>query len=421
MLSNKKLLAVLLAGITLSPLAQATNGYFAHGYGMRSLGMAGVAYALPQDALVIASNPAGLSALGNRIDAGVTWFKPQRSSTITGNGAGLNGHYDANGTETFLIPEFGYSRQLDERFTVGLAAYGNGGMNTDYRQNPFNALSRTGPLGSAGVDLEQAFVSPAVAWKVNEQHSIGLAAIYAHQRFAARGLQPFTAFSAEPTRVTNNGHDHSSGWGVRLGWTGQLTDTLTLGAAWASKISMSRFSQYEGLFADGGSFDIPENFGAGLAWKATDRLTFAADVQQINYSDVQSIANSIDQLFAAGQVLGSANGPGFGWEDIRVYKLGASYALDTRWTVRAGFSWADQALDRHETFFNTLAPGVIRKHLTLGATFAVAENQELSAFYARAFAEELNGNQSINASLGGGEANLKMRQDSVGVGYTWKL
>ena len=93
-----------LAAALMAPLlAQATNGYFAHGYGAAALGTGGVAIALPQDALVIASNPAGLSALGNRIDAGVTWFKPQRSSTITGNGAGLNGHYDANGTETFLI------------------------------------------------------------------------------------------------------------------------------------------------------------------------------------------------------------------------------------------------------------------------------------------------------------------------------
>lgn len=416
---NKKTLAVLLASFSLTPLAQATNGYFAHGYGIRSLGMAGVAYALPQDALVIASNPAGLSQLGNRVNLGATWFMPQRSSTITGNAAGLNGYRDVDAIESFLIPEFGYSRQLDERFSLGLAIYANGGMNTDYQRNPFNSFSPT-KLGAAGVDLAQVFVSPAVAWRLNEQHSLGLAAIYAYQRFEARGLQPFTAFSAEPNNVTNKGHDHSTGWGVRLGWTGQLTDSLTLGAAWASKISMSRFNEYSGLFADSGSFDIPENYGVGLAWKATHRLTLAADVQQINYGDVASIANNVDALFS-GQPLGSENGAGFGWQDIRVYKLGASYALTPALTVRGGFSWADQVIDNRQTFFNTLAPGVIRRHLTLGATLAVTDTQELNLFYARGFEEEVNGHQSIDASLGGGEASLKMRQDSLGVGYSWKL
>ena len=55
---HKPLLAALLLGsAAISPLALATNGYFAHGYGIKSLGMAGVGFALPQDALAAASNP----------------------------------------------------------------------------------------------------------------------------------------------------------------------------------------------------------------------------------------------------------------------------------------------------------------------------------------------------------------------------
>ena len=71
---NKSLFAALLvAGAAASPLAFATNGYFAHGYGVKSLGMAGVGYALPQDGLAAATNPAGTALVGDRLDLGVTY------------------------------------------------------------------------------------------------------------------------------------------------------------------------------------------------------------------------------------------------------------------------------------------------------------------------------------------------------------
>ena len=93
----------------------ATDGYFAHGYGVKAQGMGGVGIALPQDALAAATNPAGMGLIGDRIDLGVTWFRPQRETKITGNAfPGVDGKYDANDTENFFIPEFGYNRQINQ-------------------------------------------------------------------------------------------------------------------------------------------------------------------------------------------------------------------------------------------------------------------------------------------------------------------
>mgnify|MGYP000160796852 CR=1 FL=1 len=119
--------------LALANAAHATNGYFAHGHGAQSLGLAGVSVALPQDALVIASNPAGISQLGSRLDAGLTLFRPERSATIRGNGVpGFNGEYSGDGKKNFWIPELGYTRVIDPNLSLGLAIYGNGGMNTMY-------------------------------------------------------------------------------------------------------------------------------------------------------------------------------------------------------------------------------------------------------------------------------------------------
>ena len=66
-----------------------------------------------------------------------------------------------------------------------------------------------------------------------------------------------------------------------------------MGATWASKTYMGKFDKYRGLFAEQGDFDIPSNFGVGLAWKATNELTIAGDYQRILYSQVAAIGNPV--------------------------------------------------------------------------------------------------------------------------------
>ena len=78
--------ACLLAVLAAAP-AHATNGYFEHGYGIKSQGIGGGGVALPQDGLAAAANPAGSAFVGNRVDVGLSWFMPKRSADIVGNAA----------------------------------------------------------------------------------------------------------------------------------------------------------------------------------------------------------------------------------------------------------------------------------------------------------------------------------------------
>jgi long-chain fatty acid transport protein len=414
---RKTLLAAAIAAALAPGVALATTGYFAHGYGIKAKSMGGVGIALPQDALAAASNPAGIAWIGNRIDLGADLFIPDRGASIVGSGAGADGTYDGNDTKSFLIPEFGYNRVINPNLTFGVAVYGNGGMNTDYKTNPFAAFGGT---GSAGVDLMQLFIAPTVAWK-SGSHSFGASLNLAYQRFKAEGIQGFAGFSASSGNVSNNGYDDSTGFGVRVGWTGQVSPAVTLGATYQSKTKMSEFDKYSGLFANQGDFDIPENYGAGIAVKASPKLTVAADVLRINYNDIPAVGNSADCLFVTGTCqLGSTNGAGFGWQNTTVYKIGVAYELKPGTTLRAGYVTLDQPIPASQTFFNILAPGVVEDHLTLGLTMEMSKTSELSFMYMHAFEKKVNGSGSIPAGFGGGEANLRMSQDSFGVAYGWK-
>jgi long-chain fatty acid transport protein len=259
--------------------------------------------------------------------------------------------------------------------------------------------------------------------KLNKEHAIGASLILAHQRFSADGLQAFAGLSSSPNDLTNRGNDKANGWGVRIGWTGQLGNDLTLGATYASKTRMGKFNKYKGLFAEQGGFDIPENYGVGIAFKATPKLTVAADIQQINFGQIDSVGNPVNCL-GSGCQFGASNGAGFGWRDMTVFKLGASYELSPELTLRAGFSTNRQPIPASQTLLNIVAPGVVENHLTLGATWTLANKSELTIGYMHAFNKTVNGSGSIAATglpFGPGEVNLHMKQNSLGIAYGWKL
>jgi len=134
----KKLIsAVMIAGLLATSTAFATNGYFGHGYSTKEKGMAGAGVAYSQDAMASATNPAGLVNVGQRLDIGLALFSPVREYTVTGNPdpntLSLAPGTQPSDNEAFGIPSFGINWMLDDNNAIGLAVYGNGGMNTEYK------------------------------------------------------------------------------------------------------------------------------------------------------------------------------------------------------------------------------------------------------------------------------------------------
>ena len=365
--------------------------------------------------LAAATNPANMVLVGNRWDVGIDYFRPQRESEIGGV------TFDANDSENYFMPEFGYNRMIRDDMSVGVSVYGMGGMATDYKKlntvlllpPPGGGVATLGS-GNAGIDLSQLFIAPTLSLKLNENHSVGISAKLAYQRFEMFGIQNMCGFpgaSIDANKCTNKGHDSSFGYGFGLGWTGKVSPTLTLGATYQSKTYMDEFDDYKGLFAEQGDFDIPANWGVGLAWQATPKLLVAFDYQRIEYDGVKSLSNKANE----GGPLGADNGAGFGWEDINVYKLGVAYQYDKNLVLRAGYIYNDEPYKGDQTFFNMLAPGVITDHVTLGATWTLAGGGELSLAYMHAFENTVKG-KGATAGI-----DNTMYQDSFGVSYGAKF
>ncbi|MGC8469362.1 MAG: OmpP1/FadL family transporter [Acetobacteraceae bacterium] len=416
--------AAIASTVWASPPARATDGYLASGYGMKEVGRGGAGYAVADDAMGGANNPASMSFAGARVDLGFYLFSPSRSASRSGNAYGLNGSA-TSGANLFAIPEFGYNRPLGARWDIGITVYGNGGMNTDYPGGQI-AAGHCGPgapasnllcgQGKLGVDLSQIIVAPTLAYKITPTLSIGLAPLFAFQRFAARGLQAFGGVSSDPAALTDTGYSNSYGAGVRVGVMWKATPRLSFGATYQSRIFMSDFARYKGLFAGGGGFDIPSNFGVGVAFRLAPTFRIAADYERILYGDVKSVGNpSTNQA-----PLGAADGPGFGWHDVNVYRVGFDWRVMPALTLRAGYNHTDNPITARDVTFNILAPGVVTDQVSFGFTWRLGPHGEISAAYSHAFSNTVSGPTSALLP-GGGTDSIKLSEDEGGIAFGWRF
>ena len=417
--------------LALSSAAMATNGYFTHGVGTESKGMAGtgVGSDAAKGSIIGASNPALAVFAEDGWEVGLAVFSPMRSyeadSLAFGNGGAFTvapGKFDSS-SNWFPIPYIAKNFRLSGGSVINVSFYGRGGMNTDWDDSDaFAYFDPTGGDvgqavpgvfgdGDSGVDLSQAFLAVNWAGQSGDNFAWGLGPVFALQMFEANGLMSFMPYtetfnecfffqapgSCDPTpeSLSGNSHDTSTGFGFAGGIYWQMGSSFSAGVAYQSKMSMSELKDYSDLFAEGGGFDIPASTKLGLSFQGTNNVRLNLDIEHIEYSDVTSVGNAIANIFscpyavyggvlratgdqnaalAAAQAsppancLGGNNGPGFGWEDMTVFKLGMEWTSNPDTTWRFGYSYGEQPIPDSEVLFNILAPGGMEQHFTFGMT-----------------------------------------------------
>ena len=430
-----------------SSAAMATNGYFTHGVGTASKGMAGTGVGSNADMgpIMSASNPALGVFTSDKWETGIALFSPRRSyeagptqQPFPGAFIDLGGcdpinspqfclpsHTLSEGkidssSEYFPIPYVAKNWSLEGDANVTAVFYGRGGMNTNWDDpnagatsyfcgggDPLTGLpnSGTGPYcadrtsstgGVAGVNLMQAFLAVNYSNMVNENFAWGAGPVFAVQLFEAKGVQTFAPITKSfvqdgvfpATALSNNDADTSVGFGFAAGLWWGITDTVSLGLAYQSRMYMGEFDDYADLFAEAGDFDIPSSLKVGLSFKASDQLRVNFDIEHTAFGDVDSIANPMSNMIGCPGLplggtdiescLGGENGAGFGWEDMTTYKLGFEWAQNETNTWRFGYSYGEQPIQEADVLFNILAPGVMEQHITFGLTRQMDSGGELS-------------------------------------------
>jgi len=451
---SQLLLGLLL--LTESTLVSATNGYFTHGVGTRLKGMAGAGVGSNSDLgpIVVANNPALALFAGDGMEVGLALFSPHRAyeaSESLANGQGgaftLGAGEIKSSSNLFPIPYFANNWHLDEERALTLMAYGRGGMNTDWDSRSATAVfdpdgpgpapitELSGPFGggNAGVDLSQLYVSLNYASRYADNFVWGVGPTLAVQSFEVTGIRAFAPFTetfaaaggmAMPTNLTNNGHDTAFGFGFTLGMWWGISEQLSFGLSYQSRIEMSEFDDYSDLFARGGAFDTPASTKGGLSYQANDYWRFNLDVEHTQYNEIDAVGNSMALIAGcptAGRggtvldnCLGGHDGAGFGWQDMTTYKIGAEWYRSATQTYRFGYSYGEQPIRGQDALFNILAPGIMEQHFTVGTTLTTAGGNEWNAALMYAPEKEVKG---INLFDPTQALKLKMYQFELELSY----
>lgn len=223
-----------------------------------------------------------------------------------------------------------------------------------------------------------------------------------------------------------------------------------------------KYPTLDAAFADDGAFDIPSTWNVGLSAHPTDDLRIAVDFQRINFSEVKGVGNAFDtndfvnncarprllaglgfggSLDPSPACLGAAGGPGFGWRDVEVVKLGVQYRV-AAFKLRAGYSKGDQPIPDSELLFNILAPGVPEEHFTAGFGYQHSHRLGFDFAFMYAKSQPVYGANALsntdataldlvlgspgNANAFGADANdqtlrLNMRQWEATVGISYRF
>jgi long-chain fatty acid transport protein len=371
-------LAVALTALSAAGPAQALEGYFQHGYGVRASALAGAGVADGRDATTTVLNPAGLVNAKDEADLAIGVFSPTREFDGSGTpGLTPTGSVDSSKLY-FLVPNSAFSYHLDPNpyiDVVGLSFYGNG-ADTSYpdfiRTDCLNGGSGMYCDGKAGVDLQQYFMTVAAAKTIAPGLSVGIGPIIGLQMFEAHGLALFANIPDSP--------DTAWGIGARGGIQWSVTRDFRVGAQISTPVYMAAFSKYAPLLAGRGDCDVPANGQAGIAYDANRDVTLMLDYQRINYGSIKCVANPAD-----GIGFGTDTGPGFGWHDINAFKLGLEWRNATPGlTLRGGYSYNTRLFGSHDVQLDILAPAASQNHLTAGGEYVINRDwsAEVSGLYA---------------------------------------
>lgn len=432
---------------------------------MKSFGMGGTSCCYPVDAFAGVYNPAGITAIPDRIDMGLYWIQRYQRSKIHDlptyppfvveqthlQPSRFNDSWDASKTPNTYAAEFaikkGWCKQICNR-NVELAASFNI-HNHDYQKTTYGRpvpLLGTTPMGGEIV-IETA--SMVFASKICNMHSFGLSVNFNVQRLKIDGFQNIDnpLQSQFPGYVTNRGYSYSNGWGVTLGYLFEWNN-LKAGLSWRPKTSMKNFNKYKGFIPEQGSVDIPEALAGGISYRLFNCVTVAGEARYTWYHKEHGIGNATFPEFKEGTnprdyLFGGKFGPGTAFRNELLYRAGLEYEIDPCYAVRAGFIYSKTPIPRDSTFGNFHTIFAKEALLTFGGTWKFRGCQEFSIVYINGFTHKIKGKNSIpptihvatpgglvevpiNDQLGpqgftgesaGGEADLKQRVCALGVAY----
>lgn len=354
---QKLVVAALVAAGFISPMAHATNGDEMMSVGSQNTALGGTGVAHFVGAESTFANPAMLGkSKGSEVVGGLVYFNP----TVTNTGFGTEQTSSANPN---YIPDVSYSNRISDTLSYGVAMAGIAGMGVDYTGAP------VGSHVAAKTTMSILRVVPTIAYN-EKNYGVGFSPILQYGTLAI-------SYDASGMGSINNNPNHdkdgSTGYGFALGGYYDVTNSLTVAAAYNSEIEMEYGKQLSNAgvgfgqtFAD--KLAQPAEMKAGVSYVMGGNITLTADYKLIQWSSATGYKE-------------------FGWKDQNVLAVGAKYESNGYW-VGVGYNQADNPVTELadgtitpsgnnagvvNMFNNLMFPAIVKDSYTLGGGYSLSK------------------------------------------------
>lgn len=327
------------------------------------------------DASTIFFNPAGMTMLPDRqlVVAGHLIAPNAEFSGSSNIGGGDGG--DAGGIA--LVPNAYFAFRLTPEVHLGVGLNAPFGLATEYDDT---WAGRTQAIKS---ELKTINLNPAIAWKVNENFSLGAGVSI---QYAEATL---TNLAGAAGLATVKGEDY--GWGFNFGALWQLGGSTRLGVAYRSDVEYTLegdvgFSVAAVLngpvTADA---TLPDSASLSVFHRLNERWDILADVTWTAWSDFDEL-----RIVRTSGALLSVTPEN--WEDSYRFSLGANYRYSDKLMLRVGAAFDETPVS--DTYRTARIPDEDRTWLAFGAQYRLDDRSVLELGYAHLFVKDARINKT---------------------------
>lgn len=386
-----------------------------------------------EDASTAYFNPAGITKLeGIHMNAGAHLLIPtsdlQNTGSTTPGGAGaISGGDGGNPYSPSPVPNLFGTYQVNDMFWAGIGVTAPFGLSNEYDEGWF------GRYDSLETSLKVIDVAPVVAFKLNEQLSIGggLNIQYADAKLTS------AAFGGGTEGVSKLKGD-SIDFGYNVGIQYKPVPSTTLAATYRSGINHTLEGRVSAEGTTNADFDVagsanlnlPDMATFGVAHDVNQKWRVMGQATWFGWNNFQDITAITDESFA---ILGGAitRAPGDvvssvvqNYQTTWAFALGAEYDYSEDWTFRGGVQFDETpTTDQYRT---SRTPDGDRTWLSAGATYNLNPNLslDLAGTYIMIEDEEINvtRNNSFSAAVANQvRANTEGNVGIIAVGLNYKF
>jgi len=341
--------------------------------------------AIAENASTIYFNPAGMTYLpGFNISAGVNAILPSfkfrddgnsRNPTALGGGPPTGGNGGDAGN-LGVVPNAYFSWQLNEKWFVGLGVGAPFGLMTEYNDD------WVGQYHSNKFDIKTVNINPSIAYKVNDQFSMGFGVNWQHidaqyKKKVVVPVMPTGPFLPGDADLNLKG----DAWGWNLGFMLQPTEATRIGLSYRSKIRhhATGDTQIDG-FAPGRSLsydastrvELPDSLILSAVHQLNERWELLADISWTGWSSLPQLKIKNDG--------GATDTLPLNFRDTWRVALGANYQFAPKWKWRFGVAW-DQSPVHDPGDRPTSLPDTDRWWFSTGVQYAVSKDTRIDVGY----------------------------------------